>query len=385
MASSIILQPSLKHSTWIAFDRTGNPDSSNKEDLKLIADLVDKHYATWNKLALKNDPVKDIKKGVGLGALIAGFETIVASFLLYLQKSPATITNLVTTLGECVQVIIANYSETQINPERIDDPVKKSIAYEKLKADKEKRENLVAGVVTAAGGLGLWKWGQEMFGYVQGNEAEIHELPFAQKIGLSIASFLSALGMCAGHSEKCTLAPIAQNGGFRTEEMKLNGKSDGRCSVEWLIMTAFPFIVHMKPVKAFFDLILPLSALKDGLKHFYEKLKKEHNNNPEEIRTHFNFLKDLHDKFFFTEWFFGNKPGSGFRTIILKPIYELFGCSPPKCYLKNNKLMIRLPEADLKKGDILAPVVHHEEPTSHNKGSEIHTVKEVGQKSAVRV
>lgn len=366
MASLLTLQPSLSSSTWLAFDRAGKCTDANENDRRQVANLIDAHYAKWNKLAFKDDAERGIKKGVGIGGVIAGFETVVAWLLVYLQKSPATITNLLTTLSECVQVAIANYAQTKVNPENMRDPLEKEKAYKKLKADEEKRENWVATAVTAAGGLGLWKWGKEMLDYANGNENEIHELPLFQKVGLGVASLLNAFGMCSGYSEKCTLAPISENGGFRTEEMKLNGKSDGRCTMEWLTMTLFPFIVNMKPVKALFDLVLPLAAVTDGIGHFSERFEQF-------MEKHLKFLKDIHHKLFFREWFFGNKPDSGFRAIILKPIYELFGCNPPECYLKNDKLMVKLASSELK-----------EEPSFEVKPNPI-PIKEGQQKRRVAI
>lgn len=374
--TTVELQPSSAYK-WLTFDREGNTNAS-VEELNLAASTVDKNYAMWNKLSFSDNPQRGIKKGIGLGAFIAAYETVVALALQVLERTPATFTNLFTTLSECLQVLIANYDNTKVNPEEIQDVNEKKKVLKKLFRDKEKREDWINATLGVAGGIGLYKWGKEMLESFKGEEVEVRNLPLYQKVLLSAGSFVSAVGMGAGYTEKCSFVPIAkeENGGLRAKEMRANGNSDFRCSVEWLFMTFFPFLVEMKPVKALIDFILPAFALMDSVGHFVEKFKLVKNNNDHASCEHghnhehgsecnhgvtglFNivfrwFRKNMLKvddnghrelvipKVLFNEWFFGNKEGSGLRARILVPIYKLFGSNPPECYMKDGKLMFKI-------------------------------------------
>ena len=130
------------------FDQFGTPvQNTTQSAAKDVASNVDAYYKHWNnpedgqsKLAF---PVPFIGN-FGLGKWIALFETVTAVFLGFLQRSPATITNLLTTLSEFAQTVIAGRNDSE---------------------EKENKagESLMASVISLAGGAGLYNWVKETY------------------------------------------------------------------------------------------------------------------------------------------------------------------------------------------------------------------------------
>ncbi|MBI3309079.1 MAG: hypothetical protein HYZ79_06865 [Candidatus Melainabacteria bacterium] len=388
MSSTTIAQPIISTniasaSRWVGFDINGHPDltSASQKDVEKIALQVDKHYALWNRLPFKDDKENNIQKGLGPGLFIALFETATAWLLQHLERTPATFTNLFTTLAELAQVIIANVTAPNINLDEIKDEEKISKGKKKQELLKTIRENSISGVITAAGAVGLYRWAKETIGLFKDEEPEISDLSLPQKSSLSVASFLSAIGMFVGYGEKVGFAPISVNGGdmARAKEMRSNGNSDKRCSIEWLFMTAFPFLVEFKLAKAVIDFVLPAAAFLDGTGDLYEWAHAKFNQDKQESNHHTGcnhghhnhecnhgfsglignvagFVKKLLGltengkklfqvpKIFFNKLFFGNSQNNGIRSRFLTPIYQLIGCDPPECYMKDDKLMIKVPD-----------------------------------------
>ena len=182
-------------------------------------------------------------------------------------------------------------------------------------------------------------------------------------MGLSISSLVSAIGMSIGYGEKSLMSALArkENGGFKSDQMIQNAKSDGRCAIEWFVMTTYLFFTQLKPIKFLFDLGLPINALHDGLSHLFEPwLERGHkhshgncNGHVHEAGSHKHdevpeskfkqFLGKLfsHDheirvpKIYFNKLFFGSDGNGGLRAILFKPLFKLFGCQPPDCYINN--------------------------------------------------
>ena len=320
-----------------AFDKFGNPvENTTRLAAKAIASRVDTYYKHWNK---PEDNKSILSFSVpflgnfGLGKWIALFETVTALALKFLQKSPATLTNLLTTLSEFGQTIIAG-------------------------EDSDKESSLMAGCISVAGGVGLYSWLKETSNTLKGKDSSLKELSLFSKILLTIGSVVSSVMMAIGYAEKSSLAPIAKvdNSGKKAESMKLNGNSDMRCSIEWALMTVFPWLAHIKPVKLILDLALPLGALQDGVGHFVEALWNEKNKAKFENIFGSTATKIVKKIFglekkeisipgiFNKKWYFGNREGAGVRAMLL-PFFRAFGCEPPVCYLNDKEnLVAKFPE-----------------------------------------
>ncbi len=314
------------------FDQFGMPvQNTTQLAAENVASNVAKYYKHWNNpedgSSTLSFPVP-LLGNFGLGKWIALFETVTALCLGVLQKSPATFTNAATTLSEFGQTIIAG-------------------------EDSDKENSWIAGLISLAGGAGLYNWFKETYKTLKGEDTSLKELSLFSKTLLTIGSFVSSVLMAIGYAEKSSLAPIAKvdNGGKKAESMRLNGRSDMRCSVEWAAMTVFPWIAHIKPLKMILDLALPLGALQDGVGHFVEQLWSEANE--AKFRGIFgptvtNTVKKifgLEEKeisipgIFNKKWFFGTREGTGVRAILL-PFFRMFGCEPPICYLNKEKQLV---------------------------------------------
>ncbi|GEM_PF-3120827 len=382
----------LKTTAQAAYDRFGSIKSqANNGDARKIALFSDDFYFKWNKLGFVNG-----EKGVGLGALIAMLEMVTATILWKIESTPATLTNALTTLSECFQVLISGYERTKINPEKITDSREREIAEKKLKSRETKRSLAMAAVITGAGGGGLWKFLKETYESLKGENHDIHEVPFWQKGILSISSLISAIGMSIGYGEKSLMAALArkENGGFKSDQMIQNAKSDGRCAIEWFVMTTYLYFTQLKPVKFIFDLGLPLNALHDGLSHLLEPwFEKGHKHSDEnctehdhkhETHGHNNSLgegkfKQLlrkifsHDheirvpKIYFNKLFFGSNPDGGLRATLFKPLFRLFGCNPPDCHINNeNNVVVKI---NTEANQAPVPVLNKPSPKSLPTGA----------------
>ena len=312
------------------FDRSGSKiNSTSTEDQYKISSYLDNYCKEGYKP----------KSGVGVWRVVAGFEAVVGLFLGFLQKSPATITNLATSVAEFAQTMIIG-----------------------SKLPKSLRENAIAGVVTGAGSLGLYSWFKDLKETIKGDGKELESLPMWQKVGLTVGSLASSLMMSLGFLEKSSISPLIQekNGGEGSEEIELNGNSDGRCTIEWGLMAIFLWFSKIKPIKMAIDLTLPLSALYDGVGHFLEHAWKHKDIEKNIRRTLGDALTNATIKLFqlnkeekiqpwlFKSWWFGKKEGEGLRTKLL-PIFRLFGANPPICHLnKDNQLVVKVPSPKIE-------------------------------------
>lgn len=344
------------------YDRYGIPQSGSKEEVRKIARFSDDFYFNWNKLGFVNG-----QKGIGLGAVLALFEMVTAWALIKLERSPATFANAFTTFSECLQVLISGYEMTKINPSKIDDEKEKSEAEMKLKRRENFRGIGMACVIAGAGSGGMWKFIKEYF--LKEDHQDLHQLPVWQKAALSTASLISSAGMGMGYGEKSLMAALArsENGGVKSEQMILNARSDGRCSLEWLTMSLFPWVVGFKPAKFLIDLAIPLSALQDSISHLLEPILKNRGvhshisqavdgDHLKEKKSSWDLFKELFWKIFthqhlikipsgyFKSLILGGGNSQGLRSLLFKPLFKVFGCKPPDCYLsKNNKLVVSIP------------------------------------------
>lgn len=364
------------------FNQRGERVSAqSQDDVRKIARYSDNYFFKWNKIGVING-----NKGFGIGAAIAGFEMITAVLLWFAEKAPATFTNMLTTLSECFQVIISGYEMTKNNPERIEDPVKRKEAEERLKLWENRRRIGMAAIITGSGALGFYKWGKEyrwgldILKILRGEKDHLHDVPLWQKITLSVSSFLNAVFMGIGYLEKGLMASISKkkNGGMKSEQMKLNGHSDGRCTLEWSFMTPYLFLTQLMPLrflKFAIDIGIPLNALHDGISHLLEPwFEHDHNHeNGHECKNN----HDSHEKengfkafirkilghshktkissMYYNTLFLGKRLGEGLRANLFEPLFRVFGCEPFNCHLNNdNNLVVSIPNEHI---EIEPPVV----------------------------
>lgn len=205
-----------------------------------------------------------------IGEGIALFELVPASCLAYFIKSPATITNLLTSFGELLQVWLGRtkrFGDPKVDTKelrKLEEGKRKEIL-EKANNAKEKREGIMAWIQILAGLSGLFSLGLET---VNKNEKEVEDLSLLKRASLSTTSFLSAIFMLSGYFEKNFIAGISSKFGGTTEHnnMRMNGNSDLRCFTEWTTMTFLPWIP--KKIKILIDIAIPLAALREGLREF---------------------------------------------------------------------------------------------------------------------
>lgn len=343
------------------FNQSGEKISFDHSDqVRAIARHADDYYLQWNKIKFTGE-----NKGLGIGALIALFEMVSASILGFLEKSPATVTNLLTTLAENVQVLIASYGRSNIEIDRVTNPAERNKLEKQQRQLEDKSEILMSLAVAGAGALGLCKGGKEVIHSFKGEEEELIELPLWQKAGLATASIISALMMGIGYIEKSIMATLAknENGGLKAKQIMLNAGSDWRCMLEWIAMPIFLWVREFKWGKLLFDIGLPINALHDGLTHLGEHYL-EHDHSCEDHGHHAhnkkpeNLLKrvlrklchshggDGIPKTAYNKFFLGNNEGQGLRAKLFLPLFRVLGCEPFDCYKNdNNNLVVNIPSA----------------------------------------
>lgn len=315
------------------FDRSGNTKNN--------PDLIQKHVKL-NENYYRNE----LNKKWGPAELIAYFEILTAGLLHWLIKSPATFTNAVTSVGELIQVRIAN-------TKRLGDPL--SVDPVKRKIAESRREGATAWVQFFAGLGGLLSL---LMDTIKGGQKEVHELSFFKKLGLSTTSFLSTVFMLFGGGEKNLIATLSKNNSTEDDNERMNAHSDFRCFAEWATMTIFPWVTSIKPVRTIVEIVIPLLALREGIGHFVrEGINSVFSNSLNKELPH--KLKNILKKIFFTnedkhdhkthdkvpgmfacKWFLGTEKRAGFRTKYIIPILRFFGCNPPHYNLDENSNIV---------------------------------------------
>ena len=350
------------------FSPKGEPIDSSK----LHSHLVDKYYTKeMNKLPF------------GFGPLVATTESVAASSLVWSFPSPATWINLFTTLGEWAQTWVAGTDffnkktndlkeklkqETNLDEKK---NIRNKIREENL-GKRQSREGAMAWLQIFAGFFGsigfLW---EKLFSNKEKTNND--DIPLYKKIILSGASALNVLLMFFGAGEKTLMSTFSKNGdedgsknlrGEESKNMEINGDSDRRCSLEWLVMSFIPWISNINLFKDVVDIGIIYGAVREGADYFlgenkmsfiYNDLKKESPKLQGFLKAFVNPLslfqgksknKDDEEKSlvcfpfnYLLTWFLGTEtdndgPGSGgLRNNRLVPILKFFGCNPPACYL----------------------------------------------------
>ena len=348
MTATAIKSPLVQESmARTIFDKRGNIESPSEENLrnaKKIAEHTDRYYVQWNKSKITGE-----EKGLGIGALVALFEMFVGTMLVVVERSPATITNLLTTISENFQVIIGGSEEDELKKldQESDEEKKKQLGKELHDKRRVKRQAMALAVATS-GGLGLIQWIREISNF---GVHDVEDLPMWQKTTLTVKSLISAAMMWIGYFEKGLMAILtkSRNGSGKANEIVLNASSDGRCCIEWVVMAAYLWVRQLKPFKIAIDLGLPIAALKDGLHHLAEDLVHSSSDKVKNIlKGIFHFHHDSEEEIevpflYFNKFFLGNKKGSGIRNRIFLPLFRLFGCKPFDCQIEKDNLIVSVP------------------------------------------
>ena len=198
----------------------------------------------------------------------------------------------------------------------------------------------------------------------RGDDNDVKELSISKKVGLSIASFISAVCMFFGWGEKSLMSTISKDGP-ESDNIRMNAHSDLRCFIEWSSMTIYPWVRGFKSIRKGLDILIPYLAIREGLGHLIRNgISKLINNdtplNFEEsigkpaskiLKTLFlinSDKKENHEnngipKLFYSDWFLGKNDKDGFRSKYLLKVLKLFGCNSPNAWLKDQKLVIEYP------------------------------------------
>lgn len=325
---------------------TYNWDGSPKSSSRLHSYLADNYYTKeMNKLPF------------GFGPFTATTEAVAASSLVWCFPSPATWINLFTTLGEYAKTWVAG-------TDKFGDPNDTKV--------KANREGAMAWlqIFAGLGGLAGSVWGK-----LSSSSDDTEEVPVFKKTILSSASALNALLMFFGAGEKSLVSTLSENGnkddikGREYKNIIIDGRSDRRCSVEWLVMSLVPWVSNTKLLKDVVDLGVIYGALREGIDYFLTENKLSFiTNNLKEYPLLTKLFKGFANPLslisksdtktnnttstvcfpfnYFLRWFLGTEkdkegPGmGGFRNNRLVPLLKLFECNPPVCYLNDDENVV---------------------------------------------
>ena len=350
--------------SWV---KVNHPRNSSKPGLEqnqvadLTADLSDEYFRKTNAIPMSP------------GMAAAGIEIVGAGALWRCFPGPATMVNLLTTVGETAQVFVSNSKKFE---------------------DKHIKDGWLAWFQVLSGVFGFFGVAKETFFAQQ--EQDYENVPIFEKVTLSGASLLNVFLMLSGSVEKSLLSMVSWNKNENDREKKgseyraslTSALSDRRCSGEWAMMTAIPWLSNIGFFKRALDIIIPIQALSEGVDTFVGNPKasflpeKLANNNgfqtmmkaiadpkslftKEVLENEENKDKDKNDKYKLcrpfnhmtrfllgTENDVGGKGRSGLRNYLLKPMFELLSLGnlrTPLYYLdKDNNIVVEFDEQDLK-------------------------------------
>ncbi len=223
-----------------------NLNSSNNtetESHEYSAKLADEYFRKTN----------DIPFSPGIAA--AGIEIIGAGALWRCFPGPATIVNLLTTVGETAQVLVS-----------------------KLKfKNKHLKDGYLAWFQVLSGAFGFLGVAKETF--FTEHEQDYENVPIFEKVTLSGASLLNVFLMLSGAIEKSLISMVCWNRDDKNKEGSeyrtslTSALSDRRCQNEWVLMTAIPWISNVGFFKKILDIVIPFQALREGFDTFIENPK----------------------------------------------------------------------------------------------------------------
>ncbi len=335
------------------------------------ADLGDEYFRRTN----------DFPASPGMAA--AGIEIIGAGALWRCFPGPATIVNLLTTVGETAQVLVS-----------------KSNGF----FSKNVKDGLLAWFQILSGAFGFVGVAKEIF--FDEHEQDYENVPLFEKITLSGASLLNVFLMISGAIEKSLLSMVCNNNNEgkkhateSTSEYRTSltsALSDRRCHIEWALMTAIPWVSKVEFFKKILDVVIPLQAIREGLDTFVEEPEasllpekfvnsKGFQNSAKAIADPLSFFikEDNKNKYklcwpfnYFTKFLIGTedckdgKGQDGLRNYLLEPMFRLLSLGnlkPPLYYLdKNNNIVVEFEEQVSKPEE---EFVQEEEKKTANKPS----------------
>lgn len=285
------------------------------------------------------------------GVASSGVEIISAISLARCFPGPATLVNLVTTVGESSQLLISK----------------------SRKLSKTTKDGLLAWFQVLAGMSGFIGIGKETI--LRSNKEDFNEVPFYEKIALTSASLLNVFSMMITTVEKSLNSMISANKDDRDNDKKMSehrtgltsALADRRCIWESLVMGAIPWVSQVGFIKKVVDVLVTYSAVAEGLDTFDEhgeviflpknlqnsKIQKAISVISNPLKLFSNKNEEQKNKYSLCwpfnkglELFIGNekdqngKGSNGIRNTCFRPIFEFFGCKSPLYYLDNNKNIV---------------------------------------------
>lgn len=194
----------------------------------------------------------------GPSGIIGIFDVAATGLMWLFVKGPATATNLLVALTDYAQVFIAR-TKLLGNPDQ-DTP--------EGEISRQRRVGAMAWAQVLAGVGGLGSFGVE--NVLKSKEDENRELSLFSKTGLSATSFLAGLTMLTTYSEKMVVAATSKGKkvGNEVKGIVLDANNDLRAFSEYLIMSFYPWVNKIKPLKKLIDFAVPFLSIRDGLCNF---------------------------------------------------------------------------------------------------------------------
>ena len=304
---------------------------------------------------------------------IAGLYDLFATcFMWFNERGAAPITNFLISIADYAQVFIART---------------------KLLGDPD--QNNGAGTIAKQRRVGAMAWTQVLAGvgglgsFVKDltvRDRESNNNPISKKLSLSISSLFASLTMLTTYSEKMITATTSKGKevGGEIKGIALDANNDIRAAIEYLVMSIYPWVSQIKPVKKSIDLLVPIFALRDGMENFiHDGISKVFINEKNfslstKVKNFFKavlFINEESNKtskgyiprIFCSNWFLGI---GKFRDSFLGNIYELLGCKNiPKVNLaeENGKEMLILQTP----GKVLEDFIEPKPTNRQNNGAPI--------------
>lgn len=282
---------------------------------------------------------------LGPDGIISGFDLFSNGFMWYFTKGAAPLTSFLVSIAEYLKVLIAN-TKLLGNP---------NASGKEGEIAKQRRVGAMAWTQILAGIGGFAAFLNNIT-----SKEEVENLSLPKKIGLSTSMLTSALGLFTIYTEKMLV--IATSKGKRIGNeiagIFLDAHNDLRAILEYLVMSVYPWVRKIKPIKMVIDLLVPVLAFRDGFGSFLtEGISKVFKNEanfkfPDKIRR---FLKRI---FYINGEFEDPIKNVNFPDIICNdlvigqngfrglyaPVYRALGCRNfPEVKLKNgdgNKYLV---------------------------------------------
>lgn len=257
---------------------------------------------------------------------LIGLYNIFSSGMLWTnERGPATLTNFLLPIAEYLQVHAVR-TKLLGNPDA--EGIEGEIA-------KQRREGSIAWIQGLAGSGGLASF---VLKALKGENGD-NGISLLRKALLSSLSFFGSAMFFFSYFEKELLATTSKGKiiGNECKGIKLNANGDLRASIDELAMAAYPWITGLKSVKKAVDLLIPLLAIRDSVRHFVNEgvsgvvTNKPNLTLPPQIK---NLLRRV---FFISNGdvnltnlslpnIFRNKGFFNFRDRFMIPVLELMGC-----------------------------------------------------------